>query len=176
MTVIVNFGLRPEYTGQTRISTSSQEADEGMPLPADLVQPLTSLLVALQTHQAPSTDSVAPGRHYSAIFRDLPDKHVYADYYIVIKEPRSLNGVLVSLVLTRTQGITSEDADPLAVVVYCITSFADSQDSIRKGIYSSPVAVAYDLFLVWSNARKYNAEGSQVFEDANVLEVRSRGL
>ena len=149
-----------------------------MPLPADLVQPLTSLLVALQTHQAPSTDSVAPGRHYSAIFRDLPDKHVYADYYVIIKEPRSLNGVLVSHDLTCTHthkgDQASEDADPLVVVLFSITLFASLQDSIRKGIYSSPVAVAYDLFLVWSNARKYNAEGSQVFEDANVLEVRSR--
>lgn len=45
------------------------------------------------------------------------------------------------------------------------------QDSMKKGIYSSPSAVAYDLFLVWANAREYNEQGSQVYNDAEKLEV-----
>lgn len=42
---------------------------------------------------------------------------------------------------------------------------------MKKGIYSSPAAVAYDLFLIWSNAREYNQQGSMVYGDADVLEV-----
>ncbi|SCV72636.1 BQ2448_4173 [Microbotryum intermedium] len=43
-------------------------------------------------------------------------------------------------------------------------------DSLHNGRYSSPHAVAYDLFLVWANAREYNEIGSQVYNDADKLQ------
>lgn len=52
-----------------------------------------------------------------------------------------------------------------------LTPSSFSQDSVKKGIYSSAQGVAYDLFLVWSNAREYNERGSQVYNDAEKLEV-----
>ncbi|KAM0792748.1 hypothetical protein ACM66B_002524 [Microbotryomycetes sp. NB124-2] len=94
-------------------------------------------MASLLSLQAGPSPEFPQGRAYSAIFRQLPDKSLYPDYYLLIKEPRSLNGVL---------------------------------ESIQRGIYSSPAAVAYDLFLIWSNARQYNAEGSTVYNDANVLQ------
>ncbi|SCZ92634.1 BZ3500_MvSof-1268-A1-R1_Chr5-2g08052 [Microbotryum saponariae] len=42
--------------------------------------------------------------------------------------------------------------------------------SLHNSRYSSPHAVAYDLFLVWSNAREYNEVGSQVYNDADKLQ------
>lgn len=47
------------------------------------------------------------------------------------------------------------------------------QESLQRGSYSSPQAVAYDLFLIWANAREYNEQGSMVYADADKLEVRS---
>lgn len=67
-----------------------------MPLPQDVVGPLTSLIIGLINLQSPPSGGQA-GRFYSMVFRDLPDRSVYPDYYVVIKEPRSLNGVLVSV-------------------------------------------------------------------------------
>lgn len=57
---------------------------------------LLTILNALINLQTPSS---APGgrRAYSALFQDLPNRVDYPDYYVYIKEPRSLNGVLVSL-------------------------------------------------------------------------------
>lgn len=46
-----------------------------------------------------------------------------------------------------------------------------SQNNMHRGLYSSPQAVAYDLFLIWSNAREYNEQGSLVYADADKLEV-----
>ncbi|KAM0752435.1 hypothetical protein T439DRAFT_208225 [Meredithblackwellia eburnea MCA 4105] len=106
-----------------------------MPLQEALQHPLQSLVQSIISLQTSGSANVK--RYYSFLFRDLPDRRDYADYYILIKEPRSLHGI---------------------------------QDSIKKGIYSSPQAVAYDLFLVWSNAREYNEPGSQVYSDAQKLE------
>ncbi|KAK4056209.1 hypothetical protein OIO90_002650 [Microbotryomycetes sp. JL221] len=114
-----------------------------MPLPQDVMQSLVTLLTSLNTLQAPPTSDFPHPRFYSAIFRQLPDKTMYPDYYIFIKEPRSLDGVM---------------------------------ESIKRGIYSSPAAVGYDLFLIWSNARQYNAEGSVVYNDANVLQSAMKKL
>ncbi|ORY80739.1 hypothetical protein BCR35DRAFT_325164 [Leucosporidium creatinivorum] len=113
-----------------------------MPLPQDAVGPLTSLVVSLINLQSPPSRDY-PKRYYSALFRELPARELYPDYYVFIKEPRSLNGIV---------------------------------DSMKKGIYSSPHAVAYDLFLIWSNARQYNQQGSQVYADADLLESHMRKL
>ena len=65
-------------------------------LPPETQHPLQSLIAALL--QLTTTASpAAPKRFYSFLFRDLPDRNLYADYYILIKEPRSLNGILVGL-------------------------------------------------------------------------------
>ncbi|GAA5823811.1 hypothetical protein JCM3770_003011 [Rhodotorula araucariae] len=106
-----------------------------MPLQEHVQQPLSELLNALY-HLETSAGS-GMKRCYSAIFRDLPDRLDYPDYYMVIKEPRCLNGIM---------------------------------DSLLRGSYSSPQAVAYDLFLIWSNAREYNEQGSMVYADADKLE------
>lgn len=66
-----------------------------MPLPQDVAGALSSLVVGLINYQSPPTGA-QPARYYSTIFRDLPNRTLYPDYYVVIKEPRSLNGVLVS--------------------------------------------------------------------------------
>lgn len=58
-----------------------------------------------------------------------------------------------------------------ALTLLAVERYINLQDSMKKGIYSSPAAVAYDLFLIWSNAREYNQQGSQVYADAEVLEV-----
>ncbi|GAA5953767.1 hypothetical protein JCM21900_006450 [Sporobolomyces salmonicolor] len=105
-----------------------------MPLPQELQQSIEAILSSLYHAQSPPD---AGKRYYSLIFRDLPSRHDYPDYYLFIKEPRSLNGIA---------------------------------ESLRQGRYSSPQAVAYDLFLIWSNAREYNEQGSQVYEDADTLE------
>ena len=64
-----------------------------MGLAQPLQQVLDNLLSSLYNLQ-----TAAPGgqkRYYSAIFRDLPDRRLYPDYYIVIKEPRCLHDVMV---------------------------------------------------------------------------------
>lgn len=66
-----------------------------MPLPQDAVGPLTSLVVSLINLQSPPSRDY-PKRYYSALFRELPARELYPDYYIFIKEPRSLNGIMVS--------------------------------------------------------------------------------
>ncbi|KAG0655235.1 hypothetical protein C6P46_001101 [Rhodotorula mucilaginosa] len=106
-----------------------------MGLAQPLQQVLDNLLSSLYNLQ-----TAAPGgqkRYYSAIFRDLPDRRLYPDYYIVIKEPRCLHDVM---------------------------------NNMHRNLYSSPQAVAYDLFLIWSNAREYNEQGSLVYADADKLE------
>ncbi|POY72927.1 hypothetical protein BMF94_4003 [Rhodotorula taiwanensis] len=106
-----------------------------MPLVPSLQQVLDTLLSSLYNLQT----AVAGGqkRYYSAIFRDLPDRRLYPDYYHVIREPRCLHDVM---------------------------------NNMHRGLYSSPQAVAYDLFLIWSNAREYNEQGSLVYADADKLE------
>ncbi|GAA5951380.1 hypothetical protein JCM3765_002464 [Sporobolomyces pararoseus] len=106
-----------------------------MVMPYEQQAALEAVLGALYHLQSP------PGsygkRFYSLIFRDLPDRQMYPDYYILIKQPRALN---------------------------------DISESLRQGRYSSPQGVAYDLLLIWSNAREYNQQGSQVYADADTLE------
>ncbi|KAK4703189.1 chromatin structure-remodeling complex subunit RSC1/2, partial [Phenoliferia sp. Uapishka_3] len=111
-------------------------------LPPEMQHPLQSLITSLLQLTTTSGGTTAK-RYYSFLFRDLPDPREYADYYVLIKEPRSLNGVF---------------------------------ESLKKGIYSSPLSVAYDLFLVWSNAREYNQQGSQVYNDAEKLEAYMQRL
>ncbi|KAL8276216.1 hypothetical protein RQP46_011377 [Phenoliferia psychrophenolica] len=123
-------------------------------LPPETQHPLQSLITAL-LQLTTSASPAAPKRFYSFLFRDLPDRHDYPDYYILIKEPQSLNGIFVEC-----------GAD----------SLNRSQESVKKGVYSSPHAVAYDLFLVWSNAREYNQQGSQVYNDADKLEAYMQKL
>lgn len=48
--------------------------------------------------------------------------------------------------------------------------------SMDRGAYSSPQAVAYDLFLIWANARQYNQQGSLVYADADKLETCMQDL
>ncbi|GAA5908307.1 hypothetical protein JCM8208_000372 [Rhodotorula glutinis] len=106
-----------------------------MPLAPHVQQPLGELLNALYHLETSAGGGMK--RAYSAIFQDLPDRLEYPDYYLVIKEPRCLNGIF---------------------------------ESLQRGSYSSPQAVAYDLFLIWSNAREYNEQGSMVYADADKLE------
>lgn len=43
-----------------------------------------------------SSGKTGPKRLYSHLFKNLPDPKEYPDYYILIKEPQSLQGILVS--------------------------------------------------------------------------------
>lgn len=65
-----------------------------MSLPYDQQAALEAVIGALYHLQSP------PGpygkRYYSLIFRDLPDREEYPDYYLIIKEPRALNDISVS--------------------------------------------------------------------------------
>lgn len=65
-----------------------------MGLPYEQQAALEAILGALYHLQSP------PGpygkRYYSLIFRDLPDRREYPDYYLFIKEPRALNDIAVS--------------------------------------------------------------------------------
>ncbi|GAA6041769.1 hypothetical protein JCM8097_008324 [Rhodosporidiobolus ruineniae] len=106
-----------------------------MPLAPDLHQALDAILQSVYNLQTSAGGGYR--RFYSLIFRDLPDRRSYPDYYQVIKEPRCLHGIM---------------------------------DNLSRGIYSSPQAVAYDLFLIWNNAREYNEQGSMVYADADKLE------
>lgn len=65
-----------------------------MPLAPALQQVLDTLLSSLYNLQT----SIGGGqkRYYSAIFRDLPDRQLYPDYYVVIKNPRCLHDIMVS--------------------------------------------------------------------------------
>lgn len=65
-----------------------------MPLAPSLQQVLDNLLSSLYNLQTAA--SGGQKRYYSAIFRDLPDRRLYPDYYVVIKEPRCLHDVMVS--------------------------------------------------------------------------------
>lgn len=127
-----------------------------MPLPPHLHTPLQEIITRLILHST----NTQPKRIYSELFQELPDKTYYADYYVLIREPRSLNGVLVS----STKPFRRKQTDGM---------LAFAQASLNKGMYSSPQIVAYDLLLIWSNARTYNQEGSLVYADADKLEVRS---
>ncbi|BGP29735.1 hypothetical protein JCM10296v2_001480 [Rhodotorula toruloides] len=106
-----------------------------MPLHPQVQQALESVIGSIYNLQTSAGGGYK--RYYSAIFRDLPDRYEYPDYYVVIKEPRCLHGVL---------------------------------ENMRRGAYSSAQAVAFDLFLIWSNAREYNEQGSLVYADADKLE------
>ncbi|GAA5821514.1 hypothetical protein JCM10212_000922 [Sporobolomyces blumeae] len=106
-----------------------------MPLPHEQHAAIEAVLSGLYHLQSPN--GPYGRRYYSLIFRDLPDRREYPDYYLFIKDPRSLNGI---------------------------------SESLRQGRYKSPQGVAYDLFLIWSNAREYNEQGSQVYADADTLE------
>jgi hypothetical protein len=55
-----------------------------MPLQPSVHGPLAVLISSLIAYQP-----------FSALFEHLPDKRLYADYYIFIKEPRSLTGIQV---------------------------------------------------------------------------------
>lgn len=74
--------------------TQRESTSTTMPLPYDLSQHLQRIITSLINLQS-SSSSQPPKRYYSALFQELPDKHLYADYYVFIKEPRSLNGILV---------------------------------------------------------------------------------
>lgn len=151
-----------------------------MPLLPLLQSPLASLISSLIAYQP-----------YSALFEHLPDKKLYADYYIFIKEPRSLSGIQVRVQRRCCLEMRCWASPGVGGVENCLPartgrmrgpggngtaadtrrSLSSLQDSMKKGIYSSPSAVAYDLFLVWANAREYNEQGSQVYNDAEKLEV-----
>jgi hypothetical protein len=122
-------------------------------------------------------------RYYSAIFRDLPDRYDYPDYYVVIKEPRCLHGILVHPQFFPHQRDGNGGALPRrsggslsrrlkARRARANRPVVQLQENMRKGLYSSAHAVAFDLFLIWSNAREYNEQGSLVYADADKLEVR----
>jgi hypothetical protein len=66
-----------------------------MPLPQEAIGPLSSLVVSLMNLQSPPSRDY-PKRYYSTLFRELPARELYPDYYVFIKEPRSLNGIMVS--------------------------------------------------------------------------------
>ncbi|GAA6003570.1 hypothetical protein JCM10207_000393 [Rhodosporidiobolus poonsookiae] len=106
-----------------------------MPLPPALQQPLDAILSSIYNLQTSAGGGYK--RFYSEIFRDLPARSIYPDYYQFIKEPRCMHDIM---------------------------------ESLKRGAYSSPQAVAYDLFLIWSNAREYNEQGSLVYADADKLE------
>jgi len=73
-----------------------------MPLPYEQQTAIETILGGLYHLQSP------PGpygkRYYSEIFRDLPSRHDYPDYYMFIKEPRSLNGISVRSTLSFCTG------------------------------------------------------------------------
>ncbi|GAA5854738.1 hypothetical protein JCM8547_004051 [Rhodosporidiobolus lusitaniae] len=106
-----------------------------MPLPEHLYTALDGVIRTLYDYQTAAGGGYK--RYLSAIFRDLPDRRLYPDYYQIIKEPRCLHDIM---------------------------------ESLDRGAYSSPQAVAYDLFLIWANAREYNEQGSLVYADADKLE------
>lgn len=64
-----------------------------MPLPPQVQQALESVIGSIYNLQTSAGGGYK--RYYSAIFRDLPDRYEYPDYYVVIKDPRCLHGVLV---------------------------------------------------------------------------------
>lgn len=60
-----------------------------MPLPGDQQKAAERVFEALYTHKV-------KGRVLSEMFKELPDKVTWAEYYRVIPEPRSLHGIKVS--------------------------------------------------------------------------------
>lgn len=89
---------RPATRRPTRASAPKSASRMGLAPP--LQQVLDNLLSSLYNLQ-----TAAPGgqkRYYSAIFRDLPDRRLYPDYYIVIKEPRCLHDIMVRYLPRRS--------------------------------------------------------------------------
>lgn len=161
-----------------------------MPLPPQLEQPLNEVVNHLYNLQTAAGGGLK--RFYSAIFRDLPDRDEYPDYYLVIKEPRCLHGIMVRP-SPSLRPLSGRRQSPAGAVVCCArgrlvgrdvssclttadTGFLALQESMRRGSYSSAQAVAIDLFLIWSNAREYNEQGSMVYADADKLEVSTGHL
>lgn len=72
------------------------KAGTTMPLASNVQTHLLTILNALINLQTPSS-AIGGRRAYSALFQELPSPTDYPDYYVYIKEPRSLNGVLVSI-------------------------------------------------------------------------------
>lgn len=44
------------------------------------------------------------------------------------------------------------------------------QDKLRSGKYEFLQDVYHDLSLVWSNCKEFNVEGSDIFEEASLLQ------
>jgi hypothetical protein len=64
-----------------------------MPLPDNLQTALYEVIQTVHDYQAASAGGYS--RFLSAIFRDLPSRQDYPDYYQIIKEPRCLSDIKV---------------------------------------------------------------------------------
>lgn len=77
------------------------------------------------------------GRNRSLLFRELPPRDDYPDYYQHIQQP-----IAISLIRKRISGT----------------------------YYKSVEQFKNDWYLMFNNARLYNTEGSEVYEDANEMQ------
>ena len=84
----------------------------------------------------------AYGRDRASLFRELPDKSLYSDYYKTVQKPISLQCIRAKI----DEGLYSwhlDQREPLS-----------------------------DMLLMFANARQYNVEGSEPCADASALQVR----
>ena len=77
------------------------------------------------------------GRYLSEMFRELPDKNEYPDYYKVIPSPIDLRII---------------------------------REKIDSEAYKSEDELMEDFEIMFQNARHYNEENSEIYEDSVTLE------
>lgn len=118
---------------------------------ADLQSMITKTYVTildLKTRVAPEPEDSEHGqgseaeaeRLVASIFRRLPDRKMFADYYQIIPEPICLDQI---------------------------------KKKIDKKEYNDLAGFRADLDRLCSNARMYNEDGSNVYNDAELIQVRS---
>lgn len=99
------------------------------------------------------------GRDISAIFMELPDRKDIPDYYRTIKNPISLEEIEVCFLPIRNPP------------KWHALTFAQTKHAGRR--YDSWEEFFDDMELMCNNAMEYNADGSEVFQDAQQIMVRA---
>ena len=92
-------------------------------------------------------------RLLSRLFQELPDRKFYSDYYLVINKPVALDNIQVCSHTRTLRWLTGRQA------------------SLKKGGYTEFPEFIRDVAQIFWNAKFYNASSSQVFHDAETLEV-----
>lgn len=109
-------------------------------------------------------DKAPDGHLRSEVFLELPDRTILPDYYEVIRHPISLEQIKVR---SRKLGLSVFGFSNPPTHRF---RSASAQNKLDKNEYSSLDAASKDYHLMFTNAKTYNVEGSEIFQDAVALD------